>query len=172
MNINLTKCTLEDSQKLQEIGYETFKETFEDQNSSENMKAYLEEAFNINQVENELSNPSSHFFFVSFNDEVAGYLKVNTGNAQTEEMDDDALEIERIYIINKFQKLGLGKYLFNKAMDIAIEQNKKKIWLGVWEKNENAISFYKRWGFTQTGAHSFYMGDEEQTDLIMTKNLR
>lgn len=172
MNINMTRCTLGDSRKLQEIGYETFKETFEDQNSPENMKAYLEETFNIHQVENELSNPSSYFFFVSFNDEVAGYLKVNTGNAQTEEMDDDALEIERIYIINKFQKLGLGKYLFNKAINIAMEQNKKKIWLGVWEKNENAISFYKRLGFVQTGSHSFYMGDEEQTDFIMVKRLQ
>ncbi|BAC13203.1 transcriptional repressor of sporulation, septation and degradation [Oceanobacillus iheyensis HTE831] len=171
MSINMTRCTLEDSRQLQYIGYKTFKETFEDQNSPENMKVYLEQAFNINQIERELSNTSSHFFFVSFNDEVAGYLKVNTGDAQTEEMDDDALEIERIYIINKFQKLGLGKYLFNKAMDIAMAQNKKKIWLGVWEKNENAISFYKRVGFTQTGAHSFYMGDEEQTDLIMVKEL-
>ncbi|MDX8344531.1 GNAT family N-acetyltransferase [Rossellomorea sp. YZS02] len=172
MNIKMTKCTVEDSRKLQEIGYETFKETFEDQNSQENMKAYLEAAFNIKQVEKELSNPLSHFFFVSINDVVAGYLKVNSGDAQSEEMDDDSLEIERIYIINKFQKNGLGKYLFNMAMDVAMEQNKKKIWLGVWEKNENAISFYKKLGFVQTGAHSFYMGDEEQTDLIMVKKLQ
>ncbi|KHE70042.1 GNAT family N-acetyltransferase [Halobacillus sp. BBL2006] len=172
MNINMTRCTLEDSRKLQEIGYETFKETFENQNSPENMKTYLEEAFNIKQVEKELSNPSSQFYFVSFNDEVAGYLKVNTGDAQSEEMDDDSLEIERIYIINKFQNHGLGKYLFNKAMNIAMEQNKNKVWLGVWEKNENAISFYKRLGFVQTGAHSFFMGDEEQTDLIMVKMLQ
>lgn len=172
MKINITKCTLEDSRKLQEIGYKTFKETFEDQNSLDNMKAYLKEAFNIKQVESELSNPSSHFFFVSINDEVAGYLKINTGEAQSEEMDDDSLKIERIYIINKFQKHGLGKYLFNKALDIAIKENKKKIWLGVWEKNKNAISFYKRLGFVQTGAHSFFMGNEEQTDLIMVKRLQ
>ncbi|MFD2923930.1 GNAT family N-acetyltransferase [Halobacillus naozhouensis] len=172
MNINMTRCTLEDSRKLQNIGYETFKETFEDQNSPENMKAYLEEAFNLKKVEKELSNPSAQFFFVSINDEVAGYLKVNTGDAQSEEMGDDSLEIERIYIINKFQKHGLGKYLFNKAMDIAMEQNKKKIWLGIWEKNENAISFYKKLGFVQTGAHSFFMGYEEQTDLIMVKRLQ
>ncbi|SDP64292.1 GNAT family N-acetyltransferase [Halobacillus aidingensis] len=172
MNIKMTKCTVEDSRKLQEIGYETFKETFEDQNSKEDMKAYLKVAFNIKQVEKELSNPLSNFFFVSINDEVAGYLKVNTGDAQSEEMDDDSLEIERIYIINKFQKKGLGKYLFNKAMDVAMEKNKKKIWLGVWEKNEYAISFYKNLGFVQTGAHSFYMGDEEQTDLIMVKRLQ
>ena len=56
-------------------------------------------------------------------------------------------------------------------MEIAMERKKKKIWLGVWEKNENAIAFYNKKGFVQTGAHSFYMGDEEQVDLIMTKTL-
>lgn len=172
MTINIKMCTLEDLHKLQEISYETFKETFEAENSSENMNAYLEESFNLNQVEKELSNISSQFYFVYFNHEVAGYLKVNTDGAQSEEMGDDSLEIERIYVINKFQKNGLGKYLLNKAMDIAMELNKKKIWLGVWEKNENAIAFYKKLGFVQTGNHSFLMGDEEQMDLIMTKSLQ
>ena len=171
MTINIKKCTLEDSNKLQEISYETFSETFKDQNSPENMNAYLERAFNLKQLEEELSNISSDFFFVCFKNEVAGYLKVNTNEAQSEEMGDESLEIERIYIKNNFQKHGLGKYLFNTAMEIAQERNKKKIWLGVWEKNENAIAFYKKMGFVQTGAHSFYMGDEEQTDFIMTKTL-
>ncbi|MGG1574988.1 GNAT family N-acetyltransferase [Fictibacillus sp. NRS-1165] len=164
MTINIKKCTLEDSRKLQEISYETFNETFKHQNSPENMNAYLERAFNLKQLEN-----SSQFFFVFFNNEGAGYLKVNTNDAQSEEMGDESLEIERIYIKNKFQKHGLGKYLLNKAMEIAMERNKKKIWLGVWEKNENAIAFYKKMGFVQTGAHSFYMGDEEQMDFILTK---
>jgi ribosomal protein S18 acetylase RimI-like enzyme len=171
MTIIFKKCTLEDSRKLQEISYETFNETFKDQNSPENMIAYLERAFNLNQLEKELSIISSQFFFVYFNNEVAGYLKVNTKDAQSEEMGEESLEIERIYIKNKFQKHGLGKYLLNKALEIAMELNKTKIWLGVWEKNENAIAFYKKMGFVQTGAHSFYMGDEEQIDFIMTKTL-
>ncbi|WML27170.1 GNAT family N-acetyltransferase [Neobacillus sp. OS1-33] len=171
MTIIFKKCTLEDSRKLQEISYETFNETFKDQNSPENMIAYLERAFNLNQLEKELSIISSQFFFVYFNNEVAGYLKVNTKDAQSEEMGEESLEIERIYIKNKFQKHGLGKYLLNKALEIAMELNKTKIWLGVWEKNENAIAFYKKMGFVQTGVHSFYMGDEEQIDFIMTKTL-
>lgn len=56
-------------------------------------------------------------------------------------------------------------------MEIAKEGNKKKIWLGVWERNENAIAFYQKMGFVQTGSHSFYMSDEEQVDFIMTKTL-
>ncbi|MGG0846255.1 GNAT family N-acetyltransferase [Peribacillus simplex] len=171
MTLNIKKCTLEDSRKLQVISYETFNETFKHQNSPENMNAYLERAFNLKQLENELSNISSQFYFVYFNNEVAGYLKVNTDDAQSEEMGDESLEIERVYIKKKFQKHGLGKYLLNKAIEIAMEGKKNKIWLGVWEKNENAIAFYKKLGFVQTGAHSFYMGDEEQMDLIMTKTL-
>jgi ribosomal protein S18 acetylase RimI-like enzyme len=171
MTIDIKKCTLEDLRTLQEISCETFNETFGHQNSPENMKAYLERAFNLKQLEKELSNISSQFFFVYFNNEVAGYLKVNSNEAQSEEMGEETLEIERIYIRKKFQKHGLGKYLLNKSMEIAMEDNKKKIWLGVWGKNENAIAFYKKMGFVQTGAHSFYMGDEEQTDLILTKGL-
>ncbi|MGF7036656.1 ribosomal protein S18 acetylase RimI-like enzyme [Paenibacillus mucilaginosus] len=171
MTITIKKCTLEDSRTLQEISYETFNETFKDQNSPDNIKTYLERAFNINQLEAELSHPFSQFFFVYFNNEVAGYVKVNANDAQSEVMGNESLEIERIYIKNKFQKHGLGKVLLNKAMEIALECEKKKIWLGVWEKNENAIAFYKKMGFVQTGAHTFHMGDEEQIDFIMTKTL-
>ncbi|MEQ6389696.1 GNAT family N-acetyltransferase [Bacillaceae bacterium S4-13-58] len=171
MTIQLKKCTIEDSSRLREISYVTFDETFKDQNSSETMKAYLEKAFTIEQLEKELSHPSSEFYFIYKNGEVAGYIKVNTDDAQTEEMGKESFEIERIYIKNKFQIQGLGKYLFNKAIELAENYNKKSVWLGVWEKNENAIAFYKKMGFVQTGAHSFYMGDEEQTDFIMVKSL-
>lgn len=169
MTVKLTKCNLEDLKILQEISIETFKNTFEAQNSPENMKAYQEKAFNSQQLEMELANIYSEFFFVYYNNEVVGYLKINTNDAQSEVMGDTSLEIERIYIKNKYQKHGLGKYLINKSIEIAIERSKKEIWLGVWEKNENAIAFYKEMGFVQTGSHSFYMGDEEQTDIIMVK---
>ncbi|MGM8216609.1 GNAT family N-acetyltransferase [Bacillaceae bacterium W0354] len=172
MPIHITKCSHEDLHQLQEISVETFNDTFKDQNSPENMKAYLEKAFNMNQLERELSNRSSQFFFVNVNDKIAGYLKINVNDAQAEEMGEDSLEIERIYIRSQFQKQGLGKYLLNHALEMAEELNKKKIWLGVWEKNENAIAFYEKLGFVKTGAHSFYMGDEEQTDFIMTKTLK
>ena len=98
MTINLKRCTIEDIRTLQEISYETFNDTFKHQNSPENMNAYLERAFNLKQLEKELSNIFSEFFFVYFNNEVAGYLKVNTNDAQSEEMGDESFEIERIYI--------------------------------------------------------------------------
>ncbi|BDH63520.1 spermidine/spermine N(1)-acetyltransferase [Lysinibacillus sp. PLM2] len=171
MTVEIRKCNMDDLQTLQEISIETFYEAFKDQNSTENMEAYLESAFNLNQLKKELTNISSQFYFVIFHNEIVGYLKLNTGDAQSEKMGNESLEIERIYLKSKVQKNGLGKLLINKAIEIARESNKKKIWLGVWEKNDNAIAFYKKMGFIQTGTHSFYMGEEEQQDFIMTKTL-
>lgn len=171
MTVKITKCSREDLQILQKISIDTFHDTFKDQNTPENMQAYLAKAFHSEQLERELANPSSDIYFVYFNDEVAGYLKVNVNDAQSEKMGEEFLEIERIYIRNQFQNHGLGKHLLNKAIEIAINKNKSKVWLGVWEKNRKAIAFYNKMGFIQTGAHTFYMGDEEQTDFIMSKTL-
>ncbi|MOA17172.1 Protease synthase and sporulation negative regulatory protein PAI 1 [compost metagenome] len=171
MTVKIVKCGLEDLQTLQRISIETFKDTFKEQNSPENIKFYLDRAFNSDQLKKELSHIHSEFFFICYDEHLAGYLKVNMNDAQSEKMGDDSLEIERIYIRYKFQGKGLGKYLLNKAVEIAINQNKKTIWLGVWEKNKKATAFYKKMDFIQNGAHSFYMGDEEQIDFIMTKTL-
>ena len=98
-------------------------------------------------------------------------MKFNVDAALTEEMGADSLEVERIYIRPAFKRRGLGKYLIDKAIEIARAQGKQLIWLGVWEHNVNAIAFYEKMGFVRTGAHSFFMGEDEQTDFIMTKKL-
>lgn len=61
MTIRIEICTIEHVCELQEISYETFNETFKAQNSPENMKAYLEKAFNRVQLETELSIADSQF---------------------------------------------------------------------------------------------------------------
>ena len=64
MSVKMKKCSREDLQTLQQLSIETFNDTFKEQNSPENMKAYLESAFNTEQLEKELSNMSSQFFFI------------------------------------------------------------------------------------------------------------
>lgn len=171
MNIAIKKCSVPDFQELQDISTATFFETFEEHNTPEHMTAYLEKAFNGTQLKQELANPASHFFFALVDDKIAGYLKVNTDDAQSEDMGEGALEVERIYISNKFQMLGLGKLLMQRALELAEEMKKKRIWLGVWEHNVNAIAFYQKRGFVKKGVHSFFMGDDEQIDWIMVKEL-
>lgn len=171
MDLNFKACLLSDVKLLSEIAKETFHETFADMNSPEAMAAYQESSFNIEQLKMEVRNPNSLFLFLYSNGILAGYLKVNEYEAQTEFQDKDGLEIERIYLRKGFQSQGLGSSLLEKAVSIATDRNKKYIWLGVWQHNENAISFYKHKGFEKTGSHDFLMGDEQQKDHVMRKEL-
>lgn len=171
MTIKIRKCTLQDLHTLQEISIQTFDETFRAKNKPENIEAYLKMNFQSSLLKKELAHPSSEFYFIYYNNQLAGYLKLNTLDAQTEKMNEDSLEIERLYLLSSFQKKGLGDEWMNFAFKRAKELNKQTIWLGVWEKNVNAIAYYKKYGFKKVDAHSFYMGDEEQIDWIFSVSL-
>ncbi|MDW3705019.1 GNAT family N-acetyltransferase, partial [Enterococcus faecium] len=111
------------------------------------------------------------FFLVSIDQEPAGYLKLNTGTSQSEEMADHFLEIERIYVRKKFKHQGIGTFLLDTAIEKAKEKQKTAIWLGVWEHNDVALAFYRKKGFIKYSEHVFYMGDDPQTDYLFIKQL-
>ena len=71
-----------------------------------------------------------------------------------------------------FKRLGLGKHLIMKAIELAEEAEKETVWLGVWEHNHPAQKFYQSLGFVKTDEHDFYMGNERHTDYTMTKQLK
>jgi ribosomal protein S18 acetylase RimI-like enzyme len=166
-NIEINKIGIAELIQLQERGRQTFSETFSAGNSEENMKNYLEEGFSEEKLSQELNDPNTAFYFATQDDVVIGYLKLNFGASQTELQDEGALEIERIYVLKDFHGKSVGQVLYNKAIDIAKEKKTKYVWLGVWEENPRAISFYKKNGFVEFDKHIFILGDDEQTDIMM-----
>ncbi|MFC3157621.1 GNAT family N-acetyltransferase [Chryseobacterium arachidis] len=101
--IIIKKASTEDWEVIQNLGRETFYETFAKHNSEEQIQQYLAESFASEKVTNELKNPDSQFFIVYEAEEPIGYLKVNSGKAQTELQDETSLEIERIYVKSSHQ---------------------------------------------------------------------
>lgn len=171
-NIEIRKVTLDDIQALQQIGRRTFAETFSESNNEDNMAKYLTEGFSVEKLSEEVSNLGSQFYFALLNGQEIGYLKLNTGTSQTELVDDKSLEIERIYVLGAYHGKKVGQLLYEKAIQVAGELNSTYVWLGVWEKNPRAIRFYEKNGFTVFDRHIFMLGDEEQIDIMMKKNLR
>ncbi len=170
-NIIVRKVTLQDIARLQHIGRQTFTETFAAENSEENMTKYLDEKFAVEKLTAELGNEYSAFYFATLDNRVIGYLKLNTGQAQTEIKDKHAVEIERIYVLREFHGKSVGQLLYNKAIQVAGQLQANYIWLGVWENNRRAISFYTKNGFIEFDKHIFRLGAEEQVDIMMKKNL-
>src|SRR5690349_16013154 len=170
--IEIKKVTLNDIKQLQEVGRQTFLETFSAGNTEENIKKYLDEGFSTKKLIAELTNPNSEFYSAMLDNQIIGYLKLNFGQSQTELKDDKALEIERIYVLKEFHGKKVGQLLYEKAMQIARQINADYVWLGVWEENPRAIHFYKKNGFLEFDKHIFKLGNDEQTDIMMKLQLK
>lgn len=171
-NIDIQKVTLNDIDQLQKIGRQTFSETFSGDNSEEDMKKYLDENFSVEKLTDELNNKNSEFYFAKLENTVIGYLKLNFGESQTELKDNKALEIERIYVPKEFHGQSVGQILYEKAIQVAKQKDVDYVWLGVWEENLRALSFYKKNGFTEFDKHIFKLGNDEQTDIMMKLQLK
>ncbi|MCK8495340.1 GNAT family N-acetyltransferase [Spirosoma sp. RP8] len=169
--ITIRKAEGSDLATVQQIGRETFFETFAAANTEADMQKYLRENFSDANVSAELSNPDSEFFIALEGEAPVGYLKINTGQAQTEPQGETALEIERIYVKNAYHGKKVGQLLYEQALTIARKQNKTRLWLGVWEENPKAIRFYEKNGFVAFDKHIFQFGDDAQTDILMKKEL-
>ncbi|MGM9479457.1 GNAT family N-acetyltransferase [Pedobacter sp. GSP4] len=156
---------------LQEIAKTTFYEAFAGVNSKEDMQLYLDNNFAAEKLSGELNNKDAQFYFAMSDGQAIGYLKINLGQAQTENLDNNALEIERIYVLEAFHGQQVGQLLYQKAIDIAYQIQAPFVWLGVWEENHRALRFYQKNGFTAFDKHLFMLGNDEQTDLMMKKIL-
>lgn len=99
MSVSLRELTVADVAVLRNISIATFTETFADSNSTADMALYIAQRFSENQLTQELANPESFFYTAEVQGQTVGYLKLNTGGAQTEPQQENALEIERIYVL-------------------------------------------------------------------------
>ncbi|MBL7726147.1 MAG: GNAT family N-acetyltransferase [Dinghuibacter sp.] len=169
--LNIIPVTPNEVHRLQQISRQTFSETFSASNSDSNMNQFLEEAYATGKLLSELNNPNSRFYFAMHGNRELGYLKLNFGAAQTELKDGQAVEIERIYVLHEFLGKKVGQALYEHAVQQARQANARYIWLGVWEENPRAISFYKKNGFVEFDKHIFRLGTEEQTDIMMKLEL-
>lgn len=172
----MTKITIRrvgrtDLETLQALSKRTFVETFGSVNTSHDMATYLQRAFAQEQLLQELLTPGSEFYFALIEDEIVGYLKFNQAGAQTEDVAPNALEVQRLYVCQKAQHMGVGRTLMDFALQRAQQCQRKAVWLGVWNQNRKAQAFYQQYGFVQVGQHEFILGTDHQIDNIVLKQL-
>lgn len=172
MTIELHKVTVKDINQLQSISTKTFFETFAKQNTEANMRHYLSEAYSVEKLHREVTEPDVEFYFAKSETQVIAYLKLNIGKSQNYFPHKNTLEIERIYVLASHQGKKIGQLLFDHALAIARRNKVDLIWLGVWEHNQNAIKFYQKNNFSPFDKHIFKLGDDEQTDILMKLDLK
>lgn len=170
-SITIRVASLDDVEAIISIGIRTFRDTFDEVNSPEVMIKYLNSTFTRKRIGEEILEKNAVFFLAEQESEVIGYARVRRSEKPDGVGDGEALEIERLYADKKFIGKRVGYLLMSECLQFARDNNYQWVWLGVWEHNERAIGFYKRWGFERFGDHIFMLGSDPQTDWLMKKNM-
>ncbi len=171
-SVIIRSAELADATTLYELGESTFRATFTGTTSDENLEEYISKSFTVEKLQQELRDPLANFFIAECNGKAVAYMKLNQGEPPDCVKDKNTVEIERLYVSEEFIAKKIGAQLMQTALTFGIENNHETIFLGVWEHNERAKAFYRKWGFARIGEHVFQMGDDPQIDWWMERSLK
>lgn len=167
--ISIEEITYPDLPKLRNLSVDTFSDSF--RSIRGDLSNYINQNYNYGKLASEMINPQSHFYFIYYNHKLAGYLKLNIGQAQSKDMGSDALEIDRIYLRQNFSYMGLENKLINFAFDQAKKFHKHDVWSSIWEHDHPIVHFYHQLGFKSIGSQEFKLAGKIQKDLVMKANI-
>lgn len=149
---------------LTELSVRTFSETFSASNTAENMKKYITAHFNYPSFRSELESDNILYFIISHGNVDIGYFKLRL-NAYFDSLESyNPVEIARLYILNAYQRKGIGTKCIKYIIDLCLKNGYNLIWLAVWEHNHEAIAFYESMGLIKFAIKPFKLGDDIQND--------
>lgn len=156
-SITIIQANASHAPLLTTIGLQSFCEAFEKDNNPEDFKTYVNQAFSEEQILKDIEAPGSIFYIAHINGDAVGYARLrNSTEVNNQFPDKKLIELHRLYLLDKYIGRGAGKALMNHCLEQARLQGFELIWLGVWEHNDHAQGFYKRFGFEKFSSHIFY----------------
>jgi diamine N-acetyltransferase len=170
-SIHIRRANSSDVILLSEFGAITFSDSFAADNRAEDMQAYLAAAFSPEKQAEELADPSSLFLIAEIEGVTAGYARLLEGSYPQSVTGSRPIELVRIYAGKEWIGHGVGAALMEACLQEAAHRGCDTIWLGVWERNERALSFYRKWGFYMVGNQAFLLGSDPQTDVVMQRTV-
>jgi GNAT superfamily N-acetyltransferase len=169
--IALRYPAIDDAEPLMELAKRTYYDTFAALNTPENMQAYLESAFNLRQIQSELSDTSAVFLLAENDGRLCAYAKLFAGQTPECIKGEAPIELVRFYLDQSWHGSGLASTLMEACLEEAKRRGFRTMYLGVWERNFRAQAFYRKWNFEHVGEHIFQMGDDPQTDWWMVRTI-
>jgi ribosomal protein S18 acetylase RimI-like enzyme len=167
MNLLIRQAEISDTNIICALGVTTFYEAYFEQDESSDLASYVLESFSQAQIEEEINNTDSTFFIAELNGKAVGYAKLRENSTVDCLKNENAVELDRIYILERAKGKGVGGKLLNRCFETARAKGYETIWLGVWERNTTALKFYEKIGFLKVGELQFPYGETVGTNYVL-----
>lgn len=164
-------ATVRDAIALANLAEQTFRDTFADTNTAEDMELHCKNTYGLDIQLEEIKNPSIMTLVAEESSQLIAYAQVRWADVESCVSGSSPGEIHRLYVDRNWHGKGLALTLMDVCLNTLKEHGSDVAWLGVWEHNPRAMAFYRKFGFEEVGDHVFSVGNDLQRDVIMMRPL-
>lgn len=166
----IRRARASDAEELAILAERTFRKTFQDGNTQEDMELHCQASYSKDIQLKEILRQDLITLVCECESKLIGYAQLRWEEFPPCVNSFDAGEILCLYVDEPYHGKGVAQKLIRKCFAEIEAMGSEVVWLGVWEHNPRAISFYRKLGFTEVGEHIFQVGSDPQRDIIMKRS--
>jgi ribosomal protein S18 acetylase RimI-like enzyme len=156
----------EDAEKLAALAIQVWLHTYATDGISSTTAQYVLAEFTPERFQAMLKRPALTVLVAEMGVSLVGYARVDVG-ASCAEAASATAELATLYVQEHFIGKGAGSALLGHAEAVAFERTGNPLWLKVNARNNKAIAFYARRGYTKIGIAYFSLGGDEHENLVL-----
>jgi diamine N-acetyltransferase len=169
--IEIRRADVSDAGLVSVLGTVTFYEAYFEQDDPYSLTDYIHESFAPDKIRAEIEDKNALFFIIFLNQHAVGYAKLRTDSELDCIKNETAIELQRIYVVERVFGKGIGERLLKHCLEAAKSNGFETLWLGVWEENKRGQRFYEKHGFRRVGTLTFPYGESVGINFVLEKVL-
>ncbi len=169
--INFRRAGAEDVRLISALAITTCYEAYFELDPPHDLADYCFNFLSPEKTAIEFEDPASTFILAEIDGSVVGFAKLREGKPVECVADRRAIEVQRVYVLEKMKGRDVGRRLIDESAAIGRDRGYDLLWLGVWDKNVAAQRFYERIGMRKLGTTDFSDGKSEFLNFVYAKDL-
>lgn len=159
----------DDATALSALATRVFRETYGVALPEAILAPYLARTFSPAAFQLMIADPEEMVWVAIVDGQLSGYAKLVIAPLPSDRHRSAAVELHTLYIDRQHRGSGLGKALLGQALAWAHSQEYAIMWLCVWQKNDEARTFYARLGFVIVGTTAVPVDGVVFHDWVMAR---
>lgn len=173
--VSIRRAHAADASVLAELGARTFRDTYLADMAAEDVEDFIRRRHQPDLLAAALTEPTNCYFVAEVAGIPAGFALLRDDSATEVSHDlpgSRPMALAELYVDRRYLSAGIGAALMRHCVGWARANGHGVLWLTVWERNQRAVAFYRRWGFVDAGETVFVAGNDRQRDLVLALPLR
>lgn len=145
-DFTIRKARVDDILCISALGQQVFIDTYATDGIRPGLARKARAQHSTSRIEAELAESSIQILVAESHSHLIGYATVNIGTTSQLIKDARQSEVQTLYVLRRFERLGVGSGLLREAELQARNKASDVGWLTVWSRNTDAIEFYRARG--------------------------